>query len=80
MNAIENVPGDISISSIWIHTSGGGRYRVTDFHEGADGYEAEGKLIIRVGYMQLEDGVKRKAGSPYSRSVEDFLANFKQEA
>ena len=70
---------DIVAGTVWIHTASEGRYKVTDFHEGADRYEEEGDLVQRVGYIQLEDGVKRKAGSPYSRSVEDFLANFRQD-
>ncbi len=69
---------DIEIGSVWLHKAGGGRYKVTDFHEGADHYEIDGKLILRVGYVQLDDGVKRKAGSPYSRSIEDFLTNFER--
>lgn len=74
----QNENPDIEIGSVWLHKAGGGRYKITDFHEGADLYETEGTLLPRIGYVQLDDGVKRKAGSPYSRSIEDFLTNFER--
>ena len=74
----KNAQNHLEIGTVWIHVSSGGRYEITNFHEGADKYGTSGHLIDRVGYVQLEDGEKRKAGSPYSRSVEDFLQNFEK--
>lgn len=79
MNERVKLQDSVSVGSVWVHIASGGRYRVTDCHEGADGYETKGDLIIRVGYVQLEDGTKRQAGSRYSRTVHDFLLNFKQD-
>ena len=61
---------------MWIHRASGGRYKITDHHEGADRYEISGQLAVRIGYIQLDDGIKRKAGAPYSRALEDFILQF----
>ena len=79
MNTFDEMIKKFPIGSVWIHQASGGRYRITEHHEGADSYETSGELTLRIGYIQLEDGVKRKAGAPYSRAVEDFILQFKSE-
>ena len=79
MNPFEEAARKFPVGSVWIHQASGGRYRITSHHERADRYETTGELSLRIGYVQLDDGVKRKAGAPYSRAVEDFVLQFKSE-
>ena len=76
--SLERIVLRAPIGSVWFHQTYGGRYEITDHHEGAYDYENGSPLIFRISYKQLEDGKVRKAGSPYSRTASNFFQNFEK--
>jgi hypothetical protein len=67
------------VGEVYLHSSGTS-YRVDAIIFSAEGYETTGELPKVVLYTQLDDGELCLAGTRYTRSVQDFMNNFKKVA
>lgn len=65
----------MKVGEVYRHSSGT-TYRVDELLRSAEDYENTGELPEAVVYTQLQEGEVMPAGTRYTRTVVDFMANF----
>lgn len=63
------------VGEIYTHNSGT-TYRIDELLLSAENYETTGELPEAVIYTQLQDGEIMPAGTKYTRTITNFMANF----